>query len=136
MRLEKARSSAMEPENSSGQGSSAIVPAEIRGWNWGASLLGWIWALGNKRYNFAVYGLAVYMLSFLLGPLGWAAEIAIGIILGMKGNEWAWQSRKWESVEHFKKTQKTWLIWGIGAAIFDAIIMLWVGVTEFGIWHI
>ena len=29
-------------ENTSGLGSSAVVPEGIRGWNWGAFLLGWI----------------------------------------------------------------------------------------------
>ena len=136
MRLKKDEFYAWEFENSSGQGKSAVVPAEIRGWNWGASLLGWIWAAGNKRYNIAAYGLAVYMLSFLLGPLGWAAELAISIMLGMKGNEWAWQSKKWKSVEDFKTTQKKLLYWGIAAAAFDALLMLWVGIEEFGMWHI
>ncbi len=29
------------------------------------------------------------------------------IILGLKGNEWAWKNRKWESVEQFKATHKS-----------------------------
>lgn len=137
MRLKKDEFSVLfEPENTSGQGKSAVIPPEIRGWNWGASLLGWIWAVGNKRYNVAVYGLAIYMLSFLLGPVGWAAELAIDILLGVKGNEWAWQSNKWKSIEHFRKTQKTWLKWGILISVLELIIMVWVGITEIGMWHI
>ena len=102
MQLEKNKISSWEPENSSGQGKSGIVPGELRDWNWGAFLFGWIWAFGNNRFDIAVYGLAVYTLSFLLGPLGWLAQLAISIILGMKGNEWAWQNKKWRSIEHFK----------------------------------
>ena len=30
------------------------------------------------------------------------------IALGLKGNEWAWKHRKWESIEHFKKVQREW----------------------------
>ena len=136
MQLEKSRVSTADVENSSGQGRAAMVPDEIRGWNWGASLLGWIWAIGNNKYDMAVYGLAVYILSFLLGPLGWLAQLVICVILGAKGNEWAWQSKKWRSIEHFKRTQKTWTRWGIVASILDFILLLWVGIAEFGIWHV
>ena len=128
--------SVAEVDNSSGQGSSATVPDEIRGWNWGASLLGWIWAIGNSRYDMAAYGLAVYALSFLLGPLGWLAQLVMSVILGVKGNDWAWQGKKWRSIEHFKKTQRAWIKWGIAASVLDLILMLWVGVSEFGIWRI
>ena len=136
MELKESQMSTAEAGNSSGQGKSAIVPAEIRGWNWGASLLGWIWAIGNNRIDMAVYGLAVYICSFLLGPVGWLAQLIISIILGMKGNEWAWQGKKWPGIERFKKTQRTWLRWGIAVSILNVILMLWVGIAGFGIWHI
>jgi len=35
------------------------------------------------------------------------------IVLGIKGNEWAWRNKKWESIEHFKSVQKKWSVWGI-----------------------
>ena len=136
MQLKESQLSAAEVENSSCQGSSAVVPAEIQGWSWGASLLGWIWAIGNNRFDMAVYGLAAYTLSFLLGPIGWLARLFISIILGVKGNEWAWQGKKWRSIGHFKKTQNTWTKWGIAAAILDVILMLWVGIAGIGIWRI
>src|SRR3990172_2673818 len=136
MQLEKNKMSMWELDNSSGQGKEGLVPGEISGWNWGAFLLSWIWAIGNNKFDMAVYGLASYTLSFLIGPLGWLAELAISVILGMKGNEWAWQNKKWRSIEHFKKTQKTWLKWGIVASILDVLLLLWVGITEIGIWHI
>src|SRR3989304_8812745 len=125
MQLEKNKISRWEPENSSGQGKAGRVPGELRDWNWGAFLFGWIWAIGNNRFDMAVYGLAVYTLSFLLGPLGWLAQLAISIILGMKGNEWAWQNKKWRSIEHFKKTQKTGLKWGRVASILDVLLLVW-----------
>ena len=34
------------------------------------------------------------------------------IILGFKGNEWAWQNKRWKSIDHFKNAQKRWAIWG------------------------
>ena len=98
--------------NTSGQGAASVVPAEIKGWNWGAFFLNWIWSIGNQVW--------IGLLSLVLG-------IIMAIILGVKGNEWAWQNRKWESVEQFKSVQKTWAVWGVVIfliSIFLNIIML------------
>lgn len=35
------------------------------------------------------------------------------IVLGIKGNEWAWRNNKWESVEQFISSQNKWKPWGI-----------------------
>lgn len=88
--------------NTSGQGKQAEIPKEIKGWNWGACLLVWIWGIGNRVW-----------LSFLvfipyLGPL------VMPFVLGAKGSEWAWKNKRWDSIEHFRKTQRTWMWWGIG----------------------
>ena len=138
MQLEKSKKKliSFEPENSSGQGPTSIISDEIRGWNWGACLLGWVWALGNKRYDMAVYSFALGALSFLLGPAGWIGGGFVSIFLGARGSESAWQSKEWRSIRHFKQNQRAWAIWGIPALFLNAIIMLWVGITGFGIWHI
>ena len=34
-------------ENTSGQGKAAVLPAELKGWNWGAFFLHVIWGIGN-----------------------------------------------------------------------------------------
>ncbi len=34
------------------------------------------------------------------------------IVLGVKGNEWAWKSRHWDSIEQFKKHQYNWSVAG------------------------
>lgn len=81
-------------------GPNGPFPEELRGWNWGAFFLNWIWAIGNSVW--------IGLLA-LLGPIA----LIMAIILGIKGNEWAWQNRKFESVEQFKKVQKAWAIWGL-----------------------
>lgn len=86
--------------NTSGQGSTAVVPAEIKGWSWPAFLMSWIWSIGNQTY-IGLLALVPY------------AGFVMSIVLGIKGNEWAWQNRRWESVEQFKATQKVWTIWGV-----------------------
>jgi len=81
--------------NTSGQGKDSIIPSEIKGWNWGAFLLSWIWGIGNNTYRaFLVF------IPFV--------NIIMGIILGIKGNEWAWRNRKWNDIEHFRKVQRSW----------------------------
>ena len=103
-------------ENTSGQGKLAEVPREIQGWNWGAFLLSWIWSIGNSVW------------IGLLALIPYAGFI-MAIILGVKGSEWAWQSKRWDSIEHFKRTQRTWSYWGIGIAAFG--ILVWIIIAIF-----
>jgi hypothetical protein len=88
------------PENTSGQGELAVVPEEIKRWSWGAFGLTWIWGICNSVW--------IALLCFIpLFGLVWA------FILAVKGNEWAWRNKKWDSIEHFKNTQRSWDIAGI-----------------------
>ncbi len=101
--------------NNSGCGiknQNETVPEEILGWNWGAFLMPWLWMWPNQVW----YGLFTFMPN-----VWWLMAIA----LGAKGNEWAWKSRRWRSIEQFKAHQRGWAIAGvlIGAPIS---IMLWV----------
>lgn len=90
-------------------GKKLFVPDEIKGWNWGAFLLSWIWGLGNDTY--------ISFLVFIpIFGLAWS------FVLGVKGNEWAWQNRTWRSVEQFKKTQKTWAIAGTIITLLELLI--------------
>jgi hypothetical protein len=84
----------------SGQGDNSEVPEEIKGWNWGAAGLGWVWGI--------YHGVWLSLLAFVpfVGFFWW-------IVMGLKGNEWAWQSGKWQSVEAFQASQRKWKIWGI-----------------------
>jgi serine/threonine protein kinase len=90
------------------------LPEEILGWNWGAFLLPWFWLYSNRVW--------VGVLCFI-PQIGWIMTIA----LGAKGNEWAWKSRRWRNIEHFKAHQRGWAIAGllIGAPVS---IMLWTWV--------
>ena len=85
------------PENTSGHGSAAIVPEATKGWNWGAFWFGWLWGVCNNTW-IALLSLIPY------------AGFVMSIVLGIKGNEWAWRNKKWDSVEHFKRTQGNWAI--------------------------
>jgi len=103
-------------ENTSGQGSTAVVPEEIKEWNWGAFFLTWIWGIGNR----------VWLAFIALAPLPFVG-LAMGILLGIKGNEWAWQCQKWDSVEQFRHRQRVWMYWGIAAFLAPFVFILgWV----------
>lgn len=97
--------------NTSGQGKGAPIPPEVEGWNWGAFLFGWIWGVGNEVW--------ISLLCFIpyFGAI-WH------IVLGVNGNRWAWENKRWDSVEQFHKTQRKWAIWG--AAIYGGILAIYL----------
>lgn len=90
-------------------------PPELAHWNWGAFFLGWIWALGMSN-------ILAFLLCFFLGTIG-------NVIVGIKGNEWAWQTKKFESVEQFKAIQHSWAVFGV--ILFIISILLSVGIVLF-----
>jgi len=87
-------------ENTSGQGKQAVIPKEVKGWSWGAFLWPGLWGLFNGTY------------IALLSCLPYVGIIMV-IILGIKGNEWAWRNKRWDNVEHFKRVQRKWAIAGL-----------------------
>jgi hypothetical protein len=96
-------------DNTSGQGARAVVPPEIRRWNWGAFLLNWIWGIGNETY--------IALLCFV--PL---VNLVMPFVLGAKGSEWAWRNKRWNDVAHFKQVQRIWAI--VGAAVLGVAVAL------------
>jgi hypothetical protein len=86
------------------------IPAEIDRWNWGAFLLNWIWGIGNQTY--------IALLALIPG-----VNLVMPFVLGAKGSAWAWRNGRWDSVEHFKRVQRLWAIWGL---------VVWIGVLVLG----
>lgn len=97
--------------NNSGQGSAAALPDRLGGWSWGAFTFSWIWGIFNSTW--------IAFLVFI--PV---LNVVWCFVLGAKGKQWAWQNKKWESAESFKKTQNTWNKWG--KALFIIGIILFV----------
>jgi Cytochrome oxidase complex assembly protein 1 len=86
------------------------IPAEIGRWNWGAFFLNWIWGIGNQTY--------IALLALIPGfGFIWM------LVLGAKGNAWAWRNGRWDSVEHFRRVQRRWAIWGV--VVWVVLIALW-----------
>lgn len=107
--------------NNSGEGVNAIVPAEIaKRFNWGAFLLSWIWGLGNKTYiTLLIFLASIFAFIPFIGGL---VPLGCAIWFGVKGNEWAWQNKKWDNIEHFNSVQKTWAIVGVILAVVSFVI--------------
>jgi len=96
--------------NTSGQGALAVVPPQIKGWNWGAFLLGWWWGIGNNTY-----------ISFLT-LIPYVGQIIMPFVLGAKGNKWAWRNKQWQSIERFRTVQKQWALGGLILVIVSLVI--------------
>lgn len=95
---------------------SSSIPKEIRHFNWGAFLLNWIWGIMNKKWITLL--ILPSNIIPILGPL------AMSVWFGIKGNRWAWESKKWESVETFNEAQKFWVRLWLVLFIFGTIILL------------
>lgn len=69
----------------------------LKEFNWGAFFGTWLWGLFNKSYK------TLWM--FILGLTPWGFYYSL--VCGLKGNEWAYKNKKWESVEKFNSSQET-----------------------------
>jgi len=105
-------------QNTSGMGDSSIVPAEIKGWSWGAFFWTWIWSIFNNVWIGLLCLLPIPFLAFIMS-----------IVLGINGREWAWRNKHWDSIDQFKSTQHKWALWGLIIPI--AIIIM--GILSAGI---
>jgi hypothetical protein len=93
----------------SGQGKASVVPFEVKGWNWGAFGLTFIWGI--------YHGVWISLLSFV--PF---VNIFVAIYLGIKGNELAWRKNRWSSVAQFQLSQLYWGRVGIIAFVMSILI--------------
>ena len=96
------------------QGASTIIgsngmPDGVKGWSWGAFLLNGFWAIGNKTW---------------IGVLAFVPYIGVimAIVLGIKGREWAWKNKQWDSLEHFNRVQRKWSAWGAGIVAASLVL--------------
>lgn len=108
-------------------------------WNWGAFLLGWIWAIGHSIIwpMYIVIGLTIILVVLpMLVPLSliitlWIYYLlifALNIYLGVKGNFMAWDNGCYDNVAHFREKERKWtlaaiIVWG---GIFLSLITLYI----------
>lgn len=90
------------------------IPDGVKGWNWGAFLLTWIWGIGNQVWIALLALIPFFGLIFCF-------------VLGFKGNEWAWKAGNHTDIQKFHSLQRIWGFVGLGLIL--AIVSLIVTVV-------
>ena len=121
-------------ENGSGV-RGAKLPESLKGFNWAAFLATPIWSLFNRVWIglVASVGLAGVLYIFRV-PVVFAflLQFPLSIYFGLKGNELAWQSKKWSSTTQFARMQRTWLIIVIVLTVLLSMLILIQGSSAGG----
>jgi hypothetical protein len=104
-----------------------VVDPFLKKWNWGAFLLSWIWAFGHGQI---LIGILILVLG-LIPVIGTLVDLGLVIYLGIKGNELAWNSGKFTSIEQLKETERVWAKWAV--IIFIISIVLFILITIIGV---
>jgi len=104
-------------------GNDSVLPEEVRRkFNWGACLLSWIWGVGHGKY----WTLATLVVGAMLKTYGFGlAMLLVNVWFGVKGNEWAWSSGRFNTVDELEAHEMKWAKWGaiIGAVCFSLLMM-------------
>ncbi|WP_047999514.1 hypothetical protein [Lactiplantibacillus herbarum] len=94
------------------------VPAEVKGWNWGAFMYNFIWGIGNRTYLPLLTLIPIFNIVWIF-------------VVGFKGNQWAWQKGDYKDVATFKAVQATWnragLVQFIIAIVIAALYFFFIG---------
>ena len=130
------------------------VPAEILGWNWGAFWLGPFWSWGNRVWGRLFWWMVLVTISFpiwiafsRLEEAGLVSEELCAVLalaslcmslshfifypvailcLGATGNQRAWRTNRWHTVDEFNRGQRWWAIAGWIFGIPVLVFNLWV----------
>ncbi len=92
---------------------SANAQPDLSKWNWGAFLMGWLWGFFNGCWW-------IFLVEFVLSFTG-IGLVVFRIVAGVKGTQWAWNNRSWNSVEDFEHTQRNWTVAGLCVFCFSII---------------
>ena len=97
------------------------LPPELDRWNWGAAMLPGLWSINNRVW--------IGLIALTCIPTCGISWVVIAILLGARGNQWAWRSRQWQSIEAFKANQRAWstagiVVWGIYAALLTLLFTI------------
>lgn len=95
----------------------AVLPEDVRKkFNWGAFLLCWIWGLNHKKPI-----LVLALVGGFIPIVGIFVQLGLGIWAGMNGNQWAWDSGRFTSVDDMEACEVIWAKWGVGMLIFSLV---------------
>jgi len=128
------------------------MPAELKGFNWGAFFLTFVWG----AYHRALWTLAVpiyyivvlkalpffsfphegiHILHFRHVVIGVSLGIVgLKILFGFLGNRWAWRSGHYVDANHFRMIQRVWA--QVGFILVTAATGIWVAKLLFIDWRL
>lgn len=111
----------MPPDgNTSGMGQGYPVPPEASGWTFAGCVPFGLFAFLNGSTLWGVLGIAGWFVGGILG-------IVYLIYIGVQGRDLAWRSRRFNSVQEYQETMRSWNTWGlvigIGMFVFSALVM-------------
>ena len=116
---------------------SVAEPLNLSKWSWGAFTLSWIWGFFNGCWWMFLVNLGFFLLNMfawvvpLVGVFVTIANLSVSILFGMKGTEWAWNNRKWDSISAFNQTQDIWNKVGLALFVFSWIVILLFFILSF-----
>ncbi len=119
--------------NTSGMGERYPVPDGIDRFSLVGCIPFGIFALANKVTVWGVIALvADFILAFIaflilfvpLWVIAFIASLVCTIYICIKGRALAWQMRRFESLQMFEDTMRTWNIWGVIALVLSILTIL------------
>ena len=105
--------------NNSGQGDVPVVKVVTDKFNWGAFFFSWIWGICYKKWIMLLV-IVAYMIPFVGALIGLGLQIWFGI----NGNKWAWQSKRYRSIQEFHEIHKKWATAGVILMIINLITVI------------
>ena len=111
-----------------GGGMAAVNDADLRGFNWGAFFLTWIWGLNHKK-PILLLVLVVGFVPFVGGRI----HLGLAIWIGSMGNRWAWESGRFRTLDDMRATERVWTAWGVGILIAGLIVGIIAAVLFFAL---
>ena len=117
--------------NNSGAGKdSPVLDIVADRFNWGAFFFSWIWGLFNKTYiPFILFIIPLLVFIPIINIFTGIIQLGLCIWFGINGNKWAWQNKRWNSIEHFHAVQKKWAIASILYLVVCFVLGLIIGLT-------
>lgn len=98
------------------------MPAALKGFNWGAFLLTFIWGIPHKAWA-TLWAIPLIWFQLPLG-LNWILLLGLQVWCGIKGNEWAYKIDYKKSNYEFKMKQIKWTIFALALQLLLPVFFI------------
>ena len=109
-----------DPQNTSGAGPQAIAPLEAQGWTFAGCVPFGLFGFFNGMVGWGLVGLSGAVIPYI----GCITVPLYFFNIGLNGKRLAWQSRRFESVEQYRRTMSDWSVWGTALFVIDLVLLL------------